>query len=93
MCEFAGNRHKQFNTNYLYGQSGYCVCILFLVWSVDRAVGGIGDACLLFGKENKAQPSGQMYNISSCRCHHHHLTERALIIALTLEATEPTRRD
>lgn len=53
MCEFAGNRHKQFNTNYLYVQSGYCVCMRFLSRSLARF------ACVLksrFAKENNGQP-------------------------------------
>lgn len=42
MCEFAGNRHKQFGTNYLYVRSEkpHFVCVLFVFKS-------------RFGKEDK----------------------------------------
>lgn len=87
MCKFGGNCHKQFGTNYLYVQSGYRLFVrtlIFLYVYVSLSLSLCKFECLKvnFRKEHKGTRNIKVFAAVGVIVHH--LTERELIIVLTL---------
>lgn len=59
-----------------------------IIFIFDRVVASVYVCvCVFKSRFRERRQRHSMLKVCSCRCHHHHLTERMLIIALTLTHT------